>query len=107
MWTPISEERLRKDIELSEQALNGAALNFWNMIKVKPEKWACPPVGDQGGGFWVVGLYGSNVVYYNDIEEGYNVSAYNKFGVIEEYYCNQSELFQFIESIVEYMQSKT
>ncbi len=65
---------------------------FWDAIKLPPQKWNLSPYGDLGGGFWVVGLIGSKVVWYNDIEDGFNVSAYATFGAIAEYWCNQSEL---------------
>lgn len=29
---------------------------------------------------------------YNDIEEGFNISKYETYGQIKEYWCNQSEL---------------
>lgn len=27
--------------------------------------------GDEGNGFWVVAIYGKNIIWYNDIEDGY------------------------------------
>jgi len=32
------------------------------------------------------------VIWYNDIEEGFNRSTYSKFGDIGEYFCNHDEL---------------
>lgn len=50
------------------------------------------PYGDLGGGFWVVAIIGRFVAWFNDIEDGFNVSRYSKYGVIGEYWCNQDEL---------------
>lgn len=48
---------------------------LWEAIKVTPVKWHEPTYGIDGGGFWVVAIYGSTVVWYNDIEEGFNASS--------------------------------
>jgi hypothetical protein len=67
-------------------------LAFWERIRVRPVKWALPPWGDEGDGFWVVAVAGQECVWYNDIEEGFNVSRFETFGRIADYWCNQSEL---------------
>ena len=57
-----------------------------------PEKWMQHPYGDVGNGFWVVGIIGRVVVWFNDIEDGFNRSSYRQHGVIEDYSCNQDVL---------------
>ncbi|CAH0141395.1 MULTISPECIES: hypothetical protein [unclassified Pedobacter] len=92
MWTPISLAELEEWIARGESKLEGEPLNFWNLIKIAPQKWQETEYGDEGGGFWVVAIFGNTVVYYNDIEEGFNVSTYQTYGHISEYWCEQSEL---------------
>lgn len=58
-------------------------------------------MGKEGGGFWVVGLAGNRALYYNDIEEGFNLSMFSKFGFLDEYYSNQIELHEMIISLSE------
>ena len=41
--------------------------------------WASHPYGDLGGGFWVVALLGETVVWFNDIEDGFNRSHFCRF----------------------------
>ena len=65
---------------------------FWSRIKISPEKWNLSPWGDEGGGFWVVAVMGQECVYFNDIEDGFNISQYKFFGRIDNYYCDQIEL---------------
>ena len=65
---------------------------IWDNIKTTPHKWHLSPWGDLGNGFWVVGIIGSLVIWYNDIEDGFNLSKYTEYGVIERYYCNQDKL---------------
>jgi hypothetical protein len=91
-WTPISKIELLGEIQKTEIELNGELWNFWQMIKIEPEKWQESEFGNEGGGFWVVAICGKKVIWYNDIEEGFNISDYNDYRKIAGYYCNQDEL---------------
>ena len=92
MWKPITEIEILVKILKTETDLNGELWNFWQLIKINPEKWTEPDYGSEGGGFWVVGICGKKVIWFNDIEDGFNISDYNEYGKIEGYYCNQGEL---------------
>jgi hypothetical protein len=91
-WTPISEEHLSSLIADAVAIMEPPARSLLALVRVRPVKWRLPPWGDQGGGFWVVGVLGERVVWYNDIEWGFNVSRYETHGLIAEYGCNQDEL---------------
>tara|TARA_R110002096_G_scaffold44524_1_gene119675 strand:- start:45102 stop:46316 length:1215 start_codon:yes stop_codon:yes gene_type:complete len=67
----------------------------WEQIRIQPEKWKCNPWGDAGGGFWAVAIEDGKVLWYNDIEDGFNWSPFREHGVIDEYWCNQND-FDFI-----------
>ena len=99
MWTPILIEELEQYILTSELHLENEERNFWNLIKVVPHKWQEKEYGNEGGGFWVVALFGNQVIYYNDIEEGFNISDYVEYGLIENYYCCQDELDWTIKAL--------
>ncbi|MEY4902925.1 MAG: hypothetical protein RLZZ292_740 [Bacteroidota bacterium] len=92
MWTPITLLELYDQIQKTETDLNGEVWNFWQLIKIEPTKWEEPTFGKEGNGFWVVAICGQKVIWYNDIEDGFNISDYSTFGQIEGYYCNQDEL---------------
>ena len=92
MWTPITAIELLAEIQKTETDLKGELWEFWQLIKIEPEKWIEPKYGELGGGFWVVAIYRNQVIWYNDIEEGFNVSTYKKYGHINGYYCNQDGL---------------
>lgn len=92
MWTPMLLTELEEWILRGELKLKGELLNFWNLIKIPPQKWQENEYGYEGGGFWVVAIFGNSVIYYNDIEEGFNVSPYINYGHISEYRCEQAEL---------------
>lgn len=91
-WTPITLTELYDHINTTENELNGELLNFWNLIKVEPKKWSEEEYGKEGGGFWVVAICGTRAIWFNDIEEGFNISTYRTFGKLDDYYCNQDEL---------------
>ena len=92
MWKPITEIEILVKILKIETDLNGELWNFWQLIKINRENWTEPENGSEGGGFWVVGICGKKVIWFNDIEDGFNISDYNEYGKIEGYYCNQDEL---------------
>ena len=91
-WTPISLQQLRRRIAQGESRMPDADRRLWNAIRVEPEKWQQHPYGDAGGGFWIVALIGRTVLWYNDVEEGFNRSSYSEYGAIDDYWRNDDEL---------------
>lgn len=106
MWTPITLNELEEEIFRGELELQGEILNFWNLIKIEPRKWQEKEFGEEGGGFWVVAIFGNEIIYYNDIEDGFNVSPYDTYGDIKEYLCNQSELNWIVLGLYERITSR-
>jgi hypothetical protein len=96
MWKPISINELLDRISETENDLEGELVKFWKLVKIPPEKWQEEEYGKDGGGFWVIGIYGKNVIWYNDIEEGFNVSKYNNYGLINNCAFEQYELNQIV-----------
>ena len=91
-WQPISKEALLERVAQGVARMLPAELHLWKMMRVDPVKWSQEPYGREGQGFWVVGLSGTSVVWYNDIEDGFNRSQYKVHGEIQDYWCNQDEL---------------
>ena len=102
MWDPISLNELTDKISAEEPALSGEVRVFWEKYKIEPEKWQEEEYGNEGGGFWVVAVCPEQVIWYNDIEEGFNVSCYCNYGYIDEYMCNQDYLFMAIRNCLAY-----
>ena len=99
-WEPISEVAIWDDINEAIDRMSVEQKRVWETIKVLPEKWQEATYGDLGGGFWVVAIIGNSVVWYNDIEDGYNQSNYTKYGRIDEYWCNQERLEWAVQSVI-------
>jgi len=105
-WRPASLEELQTDICESESRMTSEEAQFWQAIRIEPSKWVCPPYGDEGGGFWAVGVFRNNVLWYNDIEDGFNFSRYAEFGHIRDYFCNQSDLRDSIRTILDALEDR-
>ena len=73
---------------------------LWDVVQIVPEKWKQDPWGNLGGGFWAVGIIGKKVIYYNDIEDGFNRSVFSIYGKIDEYWCNQDELEWAVQYLI-------
>ena len=67
--------------------------SFYTRVAVDPVKWQQCPWG-RDGGFWALAIVGNRVLWYNDIEGGFNVSRFVNVGTIpgNEYWCNQDSL---------------
>lgn len=101
MWAPIPKTDLENLILSGFLDMNDQERNFWDMVKIEPEKWIEDSHGSNGGGFWVVAIFGREVIWYNDIEDGFNVSKYDEIGIIKNYQSNQSELNHSIKYLMD------
>ena len=99
-WEPITLEELYDKILRAEEAMNSELRRFWELIQIFPEKWMEQKYGTRGDGFWVVAICGRSIIWYNDIEEGFNISHYKRYGEFEEYWCNQDELQWSVNSVL-------
>jgi hypothetical protein len=91
-WQPLTAENLHTLLDASATRMSLPQRRLWEIIRIVPQKWASHPYGDLGGGFWAVALLGQTVIWYNDIEDGFNRSSYTVFGTIDTYWCNQDPL---------------
>jgi hypothetical protein len=99
-WEPISEADLWSKIIGAEDRMSPQILRLWEAIKVPPQKWTEQTYGTVGGGFWVVAIIGNKVIWFNDIEDGFNCSSYVVFGQLDEYFCNQDELEVAVQDVL-------
>lgn len=99
-WEPISEADILDEINNSYRRMSLEQRRLWDFIKITPEKWTQEPYGNEGTGFWVVSIIGNSVIWYNDIEDGFNRSSYSEYGKINDYWCNQDNLEWTIQHII-------
>jgi len=90
-----------KEMSAALESADDTVREAWEHVRIGPEKWQCSPWGDQSGGFWVVAEMAGEVVWYNDIEDGFNTSPFITRGIIGEYRCNQTEFEQLLNTLPE------
>lgn len=100
-WEPISKAELCERIFAAELRMTPQQARLWHCIRLAPRKWSEASLGAEGGGFWVVGIIGTTVIWYNDIEDGFDQSPFHAFGVIDEYRCNQDELEHAVQGLLD------
>ena len=93
-WKPITATGLRALLARELEDCSVEEREYFDRVRIPPVKWRLAPWGDGGGGFWAVAIHGRRVLWYNDIEEGFNVSPFDVEGSIpeSEYWCNQDTL---------------
>lgn len=99
-WQPIQLHELTSLIDNGVARLDIVQKRFWGTVQISPTKWAQHPWGDNGGGFWVVGVLGATVIWYNDIEGGFNTSPYKTAGHIDEYWCDDLDLNHVVHQLL-------
>ena len=99
-WKPISESELWDNINSAYDRMNPRQRKVWEVINIPPDTWQLEPWGNEGNGFWVVAIVGTSVIWFNDIEDGFNRSEYEKYGVIKDYWCNQDELEWIVQHVI-------
>ena len=104
-WTPISEADLWDEINRGWDRMTLVQRRLWEVVKIPPQKWQQHPWGDHGGGFWAVAILGQTVVWFNDIEGGFNRSRYEQHGIIRDYWCNQDELGLIVQYLLDEIQT--
>ena len=99
MWQPIPLYELKALIAQQVVECSPETRVLFEVNAIAPQKWALSPWGDDGGGFWIIAIIGKCVLWYNDIEEGFNTSSFTQEGTIEPYRCNQDTLHTALFSL--------
>ena len=101
-WKPIVLGELESKILRELLDCSVPERQLFARVRIPPTKWKLPNWGDEGGGFWAVAVYLDRVLWFNDIEDGFNVSTFELPGEIPagEYACNQDELRHAVPKLV-------
>lgn len=98
-WTPIEFDEILNLIKQGISKMTLEQQELWNQISMNPIKWIEQDYGKEGNGFWVVACTKNKVVWFNDIEDGFNISNYSIKGKIDEYGAEQDELQWTIQKL--------
>ena len=102
-WEPLSESELDALIARHLAACSPALTRYYERVAIPPMKWRQSPWGNEGGGFWAIATDGPYVLWYNDIEDGFNVSRFVVHRTIPDdgYWCNQDDLDRGLQRLRE------
>ena len=98
-WSPISELELNDLIVEQLASINQAESEFYEAIKVPFRRVAI----ERGGALenvFVVAELPNGVVFYEDVEEGFEFTVLNTAGVISDYGASQLELSHVIRQLM-------
>lgn len=98
-WSPIQKFELAELIASGLAEADDSVREAWERIRIEPQKWRCSPWGDDGGGFFVVAVSGDSVIWFNDIEGGFNTCSFRGRGIIDDYRSNQSDFADVLNAL--------
>ncbi|HEY4540624.1 MAG TPA: hypothetical protein VIG94_11540 [Faecalibacter sp.] len=96
-WTALPKKDLMMELFMAEQELEHTNETFWNSIKCSPEIWHCKDVIDDN--FWVIAKWKTFIVWYNDIEEGFNLSSFKRDGEFLQYQASKQGLNEALKKL--------
>ena len=87
-WEPITKDELEKEIEAQCSQLSQAELSYFRNIRVplrpvKIDRWG------KLEEVFIIAETGGLIVFYEDIEEGFEITKLNQKNAISEYGANQ------------------
>jgi hypothetical protein len=96
-------EQLRDLIAKELDESSAAEKRLFEETAISPVRWRQSPWGDDTEGFWAVAVLRNRVLWFNEIEGGFNVSRFSTYGVIpdNEYWCNQDSIAPALRRLVE------
>ena len=97
-WMPISKDELENEIAFQCKEMSDDELAYFNKIRVKLEPIKIERCGNTETVF-VVAKAGAAIIFYEDIEEGFEITELNEQGVISCYGANQFTLQQIIKRL--------
>jgi hypothetical protein len=90
-WTPITADRLARLVEVDLLDCDEALRSLFSKYRVDPYHAPIDRLGSEELVF-VIAKKGNEVMYYEDVEEGFNISPISADGKILEHWCNQDPL---------------
>ena len=92
MWKPITREKLFALISEELAECPDPVADTFRRFRVEPFHAPITRHGRDTDQVFVVARRGNEVMYYEDIEEGWNFSPISDDGRVLEHWCNQDEL---------------
>src|SRR5678815_3721764 len=90
-WQPATVDQVNEIVARDLKNCDSAQLVAFETYRVKPFTAPIMRYGELES-VVVVARKGDQVIYYEDVEDGFNVSPINQYGEILKHWCNQDEL---------------
>ena len=97
-WEPITQTELEREIEIQLAELSPEQRAFFQSILVPLRAVPIVRWGELEKVF-VVAEFKEVVVFYEDIEEGFEIATLNESGVISEYGSSQFKLLHVVNQL--------
>jgi hypothetical protein len=100
-WEPITAAELGLLIDEAVRVLSDQQRELFESIRVALRP--CP-IEREGKleSVYVLGEFGGQVLFYEDVEEGFEFARLDADGVIREYFSNQFELRTVLQELIDY-----
>lgn len=95
---PISEDALENEVTSQCKDMNDEELAYFNKIRVPLESVKIERWGNTESVF-VVAKAGAAIIFYEDIEEGFEITELSEQGAISDYGASQFTLQQVINQL--------
>ena len=96
-WQPATREEVERLLSEELRDLHPAHLARFNTMRVPPRRISV--ASDPGEHVYVIAEYQGKVLYYSDVEDGWEIEVPNDSGGITERGCNQLRLSQLIHQL--------
>lgn len=96
----ISEVEILGILNASEANLRPAAGRLWKVIKIEPSRWEIVNSKRSENYFWVVGILGSQAIWYNHIEQDFSLTPFIRWGQLDRYEDAEMSLEYITEQIL-------
>jgi hypothetical protein len=83
----------------ADAELQGDFWRFWQLVRIFPEPWVPSFYGHDVATLWVVAVCGKRVVWHNDVEGGYAVTRYQRYGELTVYSSGQRSVKQAVQEL--------
>ena len=99
MFEPLTEKELTALVKEQKSFLSEKELSFFNSIAVPLEKAKIDRSGNIESVF-IVAKYCGKIIFYEDVEEGFEITEIDGSGVIKNYGASQFELKHIINQLM-------
>ena len=97
-WQPITKQELINLIEIQKEELTKGELNFYNQIKIDILTSKVERDGEIENVF-VIAEFEDKIIFYEDVEEGFEITDKSIDGTIRYKYSNQYTLKHIINQL--------